>query len=328
MLKVQHVSDEQKYLQNLGRARIALMIRDAENAENEANQKIAEEQAAARQRARVGAEEGGGDRPAEAEPAARRAGQAGGAGQVDRERGGRSRPRPRAPPPSRSCSACAPSWRSCACSATWCCRPRRPRQAARGPGARRGGAPRRERQGGGRGARGSWPRSGRRPAPDGREVYLLQQLRTFVEAAVARVAQTADRRARRSWTAATARPTRPSWPTSPPRSRGCWRRRRARSAWTCARCSGSKEVRPMIAHVLVVLGLAALVVAFVAVRRRQAPALRERAQRGADLLRPRAPASASARSATASCAAAAPCASRCSSSSTASTSPTSRSTSR
>ena len=44
VLKVQHVSDEQQYLQNLGRARIALMIRDAQNAENEANQKIAEEQ--------------------------------------------------------------------------------------------------------------------------------------------------------------------------------------------------------------------------------------------------------------------------------------------
>jgi flotillin len=51
VLKVQHVSDEQQYLQNLGRARIAIMIRDAQNAENEANQKIAEEQAAARQRA-------------------------------------------------------------------------------------------------------------------------------------------------------------------------------------------------------------------------------------------------------------------------------------
>ncbi|HET7747724.1 MAG TPA: SPFH domain-containing protein [Vicinamibacteria bacterium] len=51
VLKVQHVSDEQQYLQNLGRARIATMIRDAQNAENEANQKIAEEQAGARQRA-------------------------------------------------------------------------------------------------------------------------------------------------------------------------------------------------------------------------------------------------------------------------------------
>src|SRR4029453_1377420 len=51
VLKVQHVADEQQYLQNLGRARIALMIRDAQNAENEANQKIAEEQASARQRA-------------------------------------------------------------------------------------------------------------------------------------------------------------------------------------------------------------------------------------------------------------------------------------
>src|SRR5262245_1485444 len=51
VLKVQHVSDEQKYLQNLGRARIAVMIRDAQNAENEANQQIAEQEAAARQRA-------------------------------------------------------------------------------------------------------------------------------------------------------------------------------------------------------------------------------------------------------------------------------------
>src|SRR6185503_15777635 len=51
VLKVQHVADEQQYLQNLGRARIAMMIRDAQNAENEANQKIAEEQAGARQRA-------------------------------------------------------------------------------------------------------------------------------------------------------------------------------------------------------------------------------------------------------------------------------------
>jgi flotillin len=51
VLKVQHVSDEQQYLQNLGRARIALMLRDAQNAENEANQRIAEEEASARQRA-------------------------------------------------------------------------------------------------------------------------------------------------------------------------------------------------------------------------------------------------------------------------------------
>ncbi|KAA0254673.1 flotillin family protein [Acidobacteria bacterium ACD] len=51
VLKVQHVADEQSYLQNLGRARIATMIRDAQNAENEANQKIAEEEAAARRRA-------------------------------------------------------------------------------------------------------------------------------------------------------------------------------------------------------------------------------------------------------------------------------------
>jgi flotillin len=51
VLKVQHVSDDQQYLQNLGRARIATMIRDAQNAENQANQAIAEQQAGARQRA-------------------------------------------------------------------------------------------------------------------------------------------------------------------------------------------------------------------------------------------------------------------------------------
>lgn len=51
VLKVQSVSDEQGYLANLGRARIARMIRDAQNAENSANQAIAEAQAGARQRA-------------------------------------------------------------------------------------------------------------------------------------------------------------------------------------------------------------------------------------------------------------------------------------
>jgi len=51
VLKVQSVSDEQDYLKNLGRARIARMLRDAQNAENEANQSIAEAEASARQRA-------------------------------------------------------------------------------------------------------------------------------------------------------------------------------------------------------------------------------------------------------------------------------------
>lgn len=51
VLKVQSVSDEGGYLNNLGRARIARMIRDAQNAENAANQSIAEAQANARQRA-------------------------------------------------------------------------------------------------------------------------------------------------------------------------------------------------------------------------------------------------------------------------------------
>jgi len=51
VLKVQHVSDDQKYLANLGRARIAGMLRDAQNAENKALQSVSEAQAGARQRA-------------------------------------------------------------------------------------------------------------------------------------------------------------------------------------------------------------------------------------------------------------------------------------
>jgi flotillin len=51
VLKIQTVTDEQSYLANLGRGRIAVMIRDAENAENHANQAITESQAGARQRA-------------------------------------------------------------------------------------------------------------------------------------------------------------------------------------------------------------------------------------------------------------------------------------
>jgi flotillin len=49
VLKVQHVADDQDYLANLGRARIANMLRDAENAENAANQAVAEAKAQARE---------------------------------------------------------------------------------------------------------------------------------------------------------------------------------------------------------------------------------------------------------------------------------------
>jgi flotillin len=51
VLKIQSVSDDQRYLNNLGRGQIARMIRDAQNAENAANQAIAEAEAQARQRA-------------------------------------------------------------------------------------------------------------------------------------------------------------------------------------------------------------------------------------------------------------------------------------
>lgn len=49
-LKIQRVEDEAKYLVNIGRTQIANAIRDAENAESQANQEIAQEEAAAHQR--------------------------------------------------------------------------------------------------------------------------------------------------------------------------------------------------------------------------------------------------------------------------------------
>lgn len=51
VLKVQHVADDQHYLANLGRGRIATMLRDAANAESAANNAVAEAQAMQRQRA-------------------------------------------------------------------------------------------------------------------------------------------------------------------------------------------------------------------------------------------------------------------------------------
>ncbi len=58
VLKVQHVSDDQKYLVNLGRAQIATMIRDAENAENVAHQEVQQAQAGARQMAETATRQG------------------------------------------------------------------------------------------------------------------------------------------------------------------------------------------------------------------------------------------------------------------------------
>ncbi len=52
-LKIQNVSDETGYLDSLGRPAIAQALRDAENAENQAMQEIAEAQAAATQRSEV-----------------------------------------------------------------------------------------------------------------------------------------------------------------------------------------------------------------------------------------------------------------------------------
>jgi flotillin len=58
VLKVQSVSDDQGYLNNLGRAQIARMVRDAQNAESEAKQAIEEAQAGARQRAESARKQG------------------------------------------------------------------------------------------------------------------------------------------------------------------------------------------------------------------------------------------------------------------------------
>ena len=52
-LKIQHVADDTNYLNSLGRPRIAGAKRDAENAENEANQEITRAQATAHQLAEV-----------------------------------------------------------------------------------------------------------------------------------------------------------------------------------------------------------------------------------------------------------------------------------
>ena len=53
VLKVQHVADDQNYLVNLGRPRIATMLRDAQNAESAADQAVAEATAEARRSAEM-----------------------------------------------------------------------------------------------------------------------------------------------------------------------------------------------------------------------------------------------------------------------------------
>jgi flotillin len=57
VLKIQSVSDEQNYLKSLGRALIAGMVRDAENAENQSKQAIAEAAAEAKQRSETAAKQ-------------------------------------------------------------------------------------------------------------------------------------------------------------------------------------------------------------------------------------------------------------------------------
>jgi len=188
VLKVQHVADEQQYLQNLGRARIAMMIRDAQNAENEANQKIAEEQAAARQRAESA------QKKSEASVLQKR----------NMLRGELAKMEAQAKSIENEAAIAAETARSTAeqelqrlrsdleklrleCDVVLPAEAARLAQEARAKGE---AAPLVEN---GKAAAlalqsvaAEWKAAGK----SGREVYLLQQLRSFVEAAVARVAQT------------------------------------------------------------------------------------------------------------------------------------------
>jgi len=188
VLKVQHVADEQQYLQNLGRARIAVMIRDAQNAENEANQKIAEEQAAARQRAESA------QKKSEALVLQKR----------NMLRGELAKMEAQAKSIENEAAIAAETARSSAeqelqrlraeleklrleCDVVLPAEAARLAQEAR---ARGEAAPLVENGKAAASALQSVAAEWKTAGKSGREVYLLQQLRSFVEAAVARVAQT------------------------------------------------------------------------------------------------------------------------------------------
>jgi flotillin len=188
VLKVQHVSDDQQYLQNLGRAQIALMIRDAQNAENEANQKIAEEQAAARQRAESA------QKKAEATVLQKR----------NMLRAELARMEGQAKSIENEAQIAAETARAAAeqelqrlraelerlrleCDVVLPAAAERQAQQAR---ARGDAAPLVENGKAAAAALSAVAAEWKRAGPAGRDVYLLQQLRPFVETAVARVAQT------------------------------------------------------------------------------------------------------------------------------------------
>jgi flotillin len=188
VLKVQHVADEQQYLQNLGRARIAMMIRDAQNAENEANQKIAEEQAGARQRAESA------QKKSEALVLQKR----------NMLRGELAKMEAQAKSIENEATIAAETARSTAeqelqrlraeleklrleCDVVLPAEAARLAQEAR---ARGEAAPLVENGKAAASALQSVAAEWKTAGKSGREVYLLQQLRSFVEAAVARVAQT------------------------------------------------------------------------------------------------------------------------------------------
>jgi flotillin len=188
VMKVQHVADEQQYLQNLGRARIAMMIRDAQNAENEANQKIAEEQAGARQRAESA------QKKSEALVLQKR----------NMLRGELAKMEAKAKSIENEATIAAETARSTAeqelqrlraeleklrleCDVVLPAEAARLAQEAR---ARGEAAPLVENGKAAASALQSVAAEWKTAGKSGREVYLLQQLRSFVEAAVARVAQT------------------------------------------------------------------------------------------------------------------------------------------
>jgi flotillin len=108
VLKVQHVADDQHYLANLGRGRIATMLRDAANAENAANQAVAEAQAAARQNAETATKQ------AETVIAQVRNNYRGENAKLEAE----AKQLENEGLPNRNCSRCVPNSKSCACIAT------------------------------------------------------------------------------------------------------------------------------------------------------------------------------------------------------------------
>jgi len=184
-LKVLRVEDEAKYLVNIGRTQIANAIRDAENAENQANQEVAQEEATAHQLAEVA------QKQAEIGVAQKRnqlralVGPARGRGAVGRARGRGRRRAGRAPRRSRSCRACARTSRPSGSTPRSSCPPR---PSAPPPSSSRGeAAPRREQGAANAVVMKAMSDALTAAGPQAREMFVLSQLDTLVAQVAAKV---------------------------------------------------------------------------------------------------------------------------------------------